>query len=120
MRIFRSPEEVRAAKNLEPGTRAALGRVLGDLVSAYANEGFAYDPDDAGPVVLVEQGDTDEDWRNLIGCALHEAPLEGAIIEFDCFITVVFSGNEYAYAIIVPNAPWLDRKVLARLISVMG
>jgi hypothetical protein len=120
MRVFRSLEEVRAAEGLEPGWRLALERVMGDLTSAYADAGLAYDPDSEGPVVLAEQRDTDEDWRNLMGCALSTAPFEGATIEHGCFVAVVLANNEYGYTIIVPDAPWLAPESLARLIDAMG
>ena len=120
MRVFRSPEDLRAAENLEPSWRLALERVMGDLASAYAGAGCTYDPDAEGPVVLAERDDTDDDWRGLMGCALSEAPFEGATIEHGCFIAVVLMNNEYGYTIVVPDAPWLAPESLARLIDAMG
>jgi hypothetical protein len=120
MRVFRSLEDVRAAESLEPGWRLALERVMGDLTSAYADAGLAYDPETEGPVVLAERGDTDDDWRGLMGSALSDALFEGATIEHGCFVAVVLMNNEYGYTIVVPDAPWLDPKSLARLIDAMG
>ena len=120
MRVFRSLEEVRAAENLEPGWRLALERVMGDLTSAYAGAGCTYDPDTEGPVVLAERGDTDDDWRGLMGSALADALFEGATLEHGCFVAVVLMNNEYGYTIVVPDAPWLDPKALSRLIDAMG
>ena len=120
MRVFRSLEELRAAGGLEPGWRLALERVMGDLTSAYADAGYTYDPDTEGPVVLAERGDTDDDWRNLMGCALSAAPFEGATLEHGCFVAVVLMNNQFGYTIVVPAAPWLDPKALSRLIDAMG
>ena len=120
MRVFRSLEEVRAAENLEPGWRLALERVMGDLTSAYAGAGLAYNPDTEGPVVLAELGDTDNDWRGLMGSTLSDALFEGATLEHGCFVAVVLMNNEYGYTIVVPDAPWLAPASLARLIDAMG
>ncbi len=120
MRVFRSLEEVRGADNLEPGWRRALERVMGDLTSAYANAGCTYDPEKEGPVVLAEMGDTDGDWRGLMGSSLSDALFEGATLEHGCFVAVVLMNNQFGYSIVVPDAPWLDPKVLSRLIDTMG
>jgi hypothetical protein len=120
MRVFRSLEEVRSADGLELGWRLALERVMGDLTSALSGAGFSYDPDTEGPVVLADQGDTDDDWRNLMGCALSAALFEGATLEHGCFVAVVLMNNEFGYTIVVPDAPWLAPESLTRLIDAMG
>ena len=120
MRVFRSLEEVRSADGLEPGWRLALERVMGDLTSAYAGAGLTYNPDTEGPVVLAEMGDTDDDWRGLMGSTLSDAAYEGATLEFGCFVAVVLMNNEFGYTIVVPDAPWLAPESLTRLIDAMG
>ena len=120
MRVLRSLEELQAADGLEPGWRLALERVIDDLASAYSGAGCTYDPDTEGPVVLAERGDTDDDWRGLMGSSLADALFEGATLEHCCFVAVVLMNNEYGYTIVVPDAPWLDLKSLTRLIDAMG
>jgi len=68
---------------------------MGDLTSAYAGAGCTYDPDTEGPVVLAELGDTGDDWRGLMGCALSGALSDGATLEHGCFVAVVRMNNEH-------------------------
>ena len=115
MRVFKSLADVTAA-----GLCGDVGRVAGDvvrtLVDAYASAGFVYDPEADGFVVLVEAGDSEEAVRATLGCSLLDAVLEGCVLERGCFATVMLRNNQFGISIIVPDAPWLDPDVRARLV----
>lgn len=119
MKEFRSIEDVDRA-NLPEGLREAVRGTLTTLIDAYAEVGERYDPDADGHTVLVERGDTDEVVRAAIGgYTLRDAPLEGAVHEerLQCFLTCVLFNNQYGISIVVPDAPWLDPEVRARLMG---
>jgi hypothetical protein len=46
---------------------------------------------------------------------LLDATLEGCVRVGTCFLTCVLFNNEYGISIVVPDAPWLDPAVRARL-----
>lgn len=119
MKAFRSLEEVRAA-TLPDGVFRAVYETLERFIGAYEEYGMAYVPEDAGHVVLVEAGDTDEVLRaGLGGYTLQDALFEGAVYDHGCFLTCILFNNEYGLSIIVPDAPWLDPGVRARLTEEM-
>lgn len=117
MKEFRSLEDIQRA-----GLPDDVSRVVRDslkcLIDAYANSGDRYDPDDDGITVLIEKGDSDDTVRRAIGgSTLLDAVLEGVVFDRGVFLTVVLFNNEAGVTIAVPDAPWLDPAVRARLMS---
>ncbi len=114
MRVFKSLADVNAARLCEDVGRVARD-VVRTLVDAYVSAGYVYDPDGDGFVMLVEEGDTDEAIRAMLGCPLLDAILEGCVYKHGCFTTVMLRDNQFGISIIVPDAPWLDQAIRARL-----
>lgn len=119
MKEFRSLEDVERA-NLPDGLRDAVRGTLTALIDAYAEVGERYDPEADGHTVLVERGDTDEVIRAAIGgCTLRDALFEGVTYDggCGCFLTCVLFTNQFGITLVVPDAPWLDPAVRARLMG---
>jgi hypothetical protein len=117
MKEFRSLEDVDRALLPDDLLKVVRGTLKG-LIDAYAEAGETFDPDEDGYTVLVERGDTDEVTRAAIGgYTLRDALFEGAVYEHGCFLTCVLFNNQFGVSIVVPDEPWLDPEVRARLAS---
>ena len=119
MKTFRSLEDVEAA-NLSPPVHGVVRSVVKNLIDAYAEYGETYDAESDGYTVLVEEGDTDAELEAEVGYNLREAVLEGGYREGGVFCTCVLHNNQYGVSFLVPDAPWLDRVVRAKLEAECG
>ena len=117
MKVFRNLEEVARAR-LPDALSQAVTAVMQTLLEAYAECGAPFDPEADGYTVLVERGDTEASVREAIGgYALLDAPFEGAVLERGCFVTCVLLNNQFGVSVVIPDAPWLDPAVRARLMD---
>ncbi len=117
MKTFKSLEDVERAR-LPDEVACVVRGTLECLVGAYAERGERYDPEEDGHTVLIEPGDTDDAVRAAIGgSTLLDAPFEGVARERGCFVTCVLLNNQFGISIVIPDAPWLDAAVRARLMS---
>ena len=115
MKEFRSIEDVDAAGLPDDVSRVVRG-TLTDLMAAYAEGGGAYNPDEDGHTVLIEAGDTDDAIRAAIGGhTLRDAPFEGCWRAGGCILACVMFNNQFGVSVVIPDAPWLDPAVRARL-----
>lgn len=115
MKEFRSIEDVEAA-GLSCDISAVVRSTLTDLMEACAVCGEKYNPESDGYAVLVEPGDTDDAIRtSLGGHTLKDALFEGCIHTGACFLTCVLFNNQFGVSIVIPDQPWLDPAVRARL-----
>jgi hypothetical protein len=94
-------------------------RAMQSLLTAY---GEAFDPDDYGYVVLVDQHTTDADALELMGRIWPDARFEGVTFdrETDCFHTVWLANNQFGISFVVPDEPWLDPRIRAALLFGLG
>lgn len=115
MQTFRSLSDVDRV-TLPPKLRRAVTQALRTLLEAYGPD---YDPDDCGYVVLLDQTTTDAHARDLMGRPWTEALLEGVVYdrEAGCFLTCVLTNNQFGWTILVPDEPWLDPKLRAKLVA---
>lgn len=131
MKILKSLEDVEAA-GLSPPIREVAEHVVRNLIAAYAEYGETYNADDYGYTVVIEEGDTEDDVRRLTGggtefppvltgaYGLRDALFEGVVYEGGCFLTCTLHNNEYGISWIVPDAPWLDSELRAKLADECG
>lgn len=120
MKEFRSLEDVEKA-GLPDEVYRVVYDWLHELIECYAADGFVFDPDNDGHIVLVEEGDTDDAIRSAIGgSTLLDAPLEGCSYQGTCFFTCVMFNNQLGVCIVAPDSSWLDPAVRARLVSELG
>ncbi len=79
------------------------------LIVNYEADGFTYDPDADGWIVLIEEGDTerilDEIWDDW---TLLDVPWEGITREGDFFIAVFLANNEFGLVFVIPDADWVN------------
>ncbi len=115
MKVLKSLDEVEAAGLSPPLLDVAIEVVKG-VLNGYAPYG-GYDPDLCGPILLVE-GDDDEQIREEVGYPLAEADFEAVSLEQGvAFVGVSLHSNEWGVSWIVPDAPWLDPAVRAKLVA---
>lgn len=115
MKEFRSLEDVERARLPDDLARVVRGTLEG-MIEAYAGSGDRYSPDADGWTVLVEQGDGDDAVRDAIGgSTLLDAPFEGVSVSRGYFLAVWLANNQFGISIVIPDAPWLDPAVRARL-----
>ena len=119
MKTFKSLEEVEVAA-LPPPLKEAVRGVVRGIVHAYAEHGETYDADEHGYCVLIEEGDTEADVAAEVGYGLRSALFEGGLYEDGCFLTCTLHNNEYGISWVVPDAPWLDPEIRARLAAECG
>ncbi len=114
MKTFRSLAEVDAAR-LPPKVHDVVYRVVKDIVDAYTAHGGTYDPDAVGYTILIQRGDTNADVEREVGYNLREALFEGVLFEGGCFVTCTLHSNEYGVSWILPDEPWLEQELRAKL-----
>jgi hypothetical protein len=119
MKTFKSLAEVEAA-GLPPPLHGVVHGVVKSFVEALAEHGAVYDPEDDGYAVLIEAGDTDADVEAEVGYGLREALFEGGLYEGGCFVTCTLHNNQFGISWVVPDQPWLDPAVRARLAAECG
>lgn len=118
MKTFRSLEDVEAAA-LPPPLKEVVRGVVKGIVDAYEPYG-GYDPESTGYTILIEEGDSDADVEAEVGYNLRTAMFEGGFSEGGCFLNCTLHNNEYGISWVVPDAPWLDPKIRARLAEECG
>ena len=90
--------------------------VVADLVQRliidYESDGYTYDPEADGWIVLIQQGDTKrvlkEIWDNW---TLLDVPWEGVTREGDFFIAVFLANNQFGLVFVIPDEPWIYGEV---------
>lgn len=114
MKKFRSLEEVEVA-GLPPSHQRAVARVVQGVLDGYAPYG-GYDPDISGPILYVEDGD-DDAVQEEAGYPLIEALFEDVCLEDGIFVGVTLHSNEWGISWLIPDEPWLDPAVRAKLLA---
>lgn len=79
------------------------------LIVDYEAEGWTYDPDADGWIILIEESDTTrmltdiwDDWTLL------DIPWEGITKDGDHYIAVFLANNEFGLVFVIPDAPWVN------------
>ena len=94
-----------------PGDHPAYSTVeelIEQLITAYSPPGRAYDAEDDGYVILIEEGDAnstlDELWD---GATLLSIPWEGVFLRDGFYIAIYLANNEYGLTFVIPDADWV-------------
>ena len=108
---FKSPEDLSKLSENHPA-HATVSTLVHDLITAYTPPGRAYDPEDDGYVILIEEADVnrtlDELWD---GCTLLNIPWEGIMLQGDFYIGIYLANNEYGLTFVIPDADWVTGKL---------
>lgn len=126
MRILTSFASVDALRSAGQFSAAELDLAEGrmrDVVAAFKDGGWTWDPDEHGAFVLVEQGDDVRDFHE-VGLNPQDSGLVGAFWEVcfkhddkGLFEVFILYGNDTGWTFIIPDAEWLDRELRERLAS---
>lgn len=118
MKTFRSMEEVLAA-DLPLHHRKVLLRFIQNLADAYGSD---FDPELVEGVILLDQATTDSHALDLFGRTWPEVLYEEVLYDqpSGCFLTCVLCNGEEGVTIVVPDEPWLDPALRARLAKRMA
>ena len=119
MRVFKSLEDVEAA-GLSPPVHGVVLRVVQDIINAYAEYGEKYDAEEVGYTILVEEGDTEAAIAAEVGYGLREALFEGGSFDDGVFLNVTLHSNEWGITWVIPDGPWLDPEIRAKLVEECG
>jgi hypothetical protein len=88
----------------------------------HAAHGSDYQPDDDGYVILVTPADTDKSLADRLGTRWNESSFEG--VSYDkaarLYHAVILRNNQFTLSILIPDEPWLDPAILARMLYDMG
>lgn len=116
MKILRTIEDIERARL--PGNVLPVVRdLLTNLIADYAKHGHAFNPEEDGHIVLIEEGDADGDIRAALGAGLLDAVLEGCVYDRGFFVTCVLFNNQFGVSVVVEDAPWLDPAARRRLVQ---
>lgn len=126
MIVIKSPQEIPAlqASGAAPDLVELAERRLREITAAYAECGATFDPEEHGPIAVLEAGD---DVRNLseIGLNPDDRGLVGALKEVVtrhpvAYEAIVLYSNDYGVAFLCPDEPWLDPELRAVLEAEMA
>ena len=116
MKTLRTIEDIERARL--PGNVLPVVRdLLTNLIADYAEHGHAFNPDEDGHIVLIEEGDADGDIRAALGAGLLDAVLEGCVYDRGFFVTCVLFNNQFGVSVVVEDALWLDPAARRRLVQ---
>jgi hypothetical protein len=107
MITFKSPEDISKLSPDDPA-HATVKELIDQLISAYSPPDRAYDAEDDGYIILIEQEDAQRELDELWdGCTLLNIPWEGIMLR-DGFSTAIYlANNEYGLTFVIPDANWV-------------
>ena len=107
MITFKSTEDLNKLPPDDPAYET-VRELIYQLITAYSPPGRAYDAEDDGYVILIEEGDAnrtlDELWD---GCTLLNIPWEGITLRDGFFLAIYLANNEYGLTFVIPDADWV-------------
>ena len=87
---------------------ATVQELIEQLIMAYSPPGRAYDAEDDGYIILIEQEDADRTLDELWdGATLLNIPWEGIFLRDGFYIAIYLANNEYGLTFVIPNADWV-------------
>lgn len=121
MIVIKELDDIHAlrAEGQPPHLVGLADRRFRELTAAYADCGATFDPEEHGPIVIIERGD---DVRDLseIGLNPEDGGLLGAIKEAvihhqGAYEVLVLYSNDYGVIFLCPDELWLDAELRAIL-----
>jgi hypothetical protein len=101
---FKSHDDLSRLSSDHPA-RPVIREQVEQLIDAYINEGYAYNPDDDGYIALIEEGDVDRDLDEIWdGCRLVDLPWEGASLRDGFYTAIYLANNEIGISFFNPDA----------------
>ena len=119
MITFKSTEDLNKLPPDDPAY-ATVKELVDQLITAYTPPGRAYDPEDDGYVILIEEGDVDRTLDELWdGCTLLNIPWEGIMLQGDFFVAIYLANNEYGLTFVIPDADWITGELRALIEDIL-
>ncbi len=115
MKPFKSSSDVEATC-LQPQLEMLVKRLFTQLRDVYEDGGYEYRPEDDGFLVLLEEHDSANVPATQYGYTLLNAIYEGVQVVDCCFVAHVLHNNQFGITWIIPDAPWLDKRLRERLL----
>jgi hypothetical protein len=112
MKHFKSAEDLQQLSSDDPAYPIVTDLVQ-RLIVDYEADGFGYDPEADGWVVLVEPHDVDRGITEIWDADTTLADLlwEGFTQRDGHYIGVYLANNQFGLAVVIPDAPWLNGKL---------
>jgi hypothetical protein len=91
-----------------------VSQLVHSLITSYIAEGYSYDPDADGWVVLIEEGDQDRPLEKIWegdNTRLADLWWEGFTLQDGCFVGVYLANNQWGLAVVIPDEPWITGKL---------
>jgi hypothetical protein len=112
MKHFKSAEDLQQLSPDDPAYPIVTDLVQ-RLIVDYEADGFGYDPEADGWVVLVEPHDVDRGITEIWDADTTLADLlwEGFTQRDEHFIGIYLANNQFGLAVVIPDAPWLNGKL---------
>jgi hypothetical protein len=107
MITFKSPEDISKLSPDDPA-HATVKELIDQLISAYSPPDRAYDAEDDGYIILIEQEDAQRELDELWdGCTLLNIPWEGIMLRDGFYTAIYLANNEYGLTFVIPDANWV-------------
>ena len=108
MITFKSTEDLSKLPPEDPA-HPTVQELVERLITAYTEPGQAYNWQDYGYVILIEEPDVDRNLDEIWdGCNLLNIYWEGIMKQGDFFIAIYLANNEYGLIFVIPDAPWVN------------
>lgn len=115
--------QLRGEGKQHPGLLGLVAKRMVTVKAAFAEAGWEWDPDEHGAFWLVEAGDDVRDLREaglnpedrgLLGAVWEVCEWHPEVAAWEVFI---LASNDGGPSFFVPDAPWLDPELRAKLVS---
>ena len=108
MITFKSAEDLSKLPENHPA-HPTIKELVRLLIEDYTSDGYTYDPDDDGFIILIEEGDVDRELTELwSGCTLLNIYWEGITLRDGFFIAIYLANNQYGLCFVIPDADWVN------------
>ena len=91
-----------------------VSQLVHSLITSYIDEGYPYEPEADGWIVLIEEGDQDrpleEIWEGD-NTRLTDLWWEGFTRQDGCFVGIYLANNQWGLAVVIPDEPWVNGRL---------
>ena len=113
MKQFKSTSDLSQLPPNNP-SYPVVSQLVQSLITSYIAEGYPFDPDADGWIVLIEEGDQgrplEEIWKGD-DTKLTDLWWEGFTKQDGCFIGIYLTNNQWGLAVVIPDEPWVNGKL---------
>lgn len=106
---FKSADDLQQLDEADPAY-PIVAELVQRLIVNYEAEGYAYDPEADGWIILIEESDVDGPLNDIWDgdTKLTDLFWEGFTKQDDHFIRIFLANNQWGLAVVIPDTPWVD------------